>query len=98
MRVLRRASKYVAIMQDGELRPAEYRQLMLERVTIWERGFRGVLSNMGFAKVCAKVVAEGGFEDGLVDAEDVECELGGLVMTEFLREATTHGWIIEAIN
>ena len=45
-----------------------------------------------------KVVAKGDFDGGVMDPEEVECELGGMVMTEFLREATTHGWVIGAIN
>ena len=54
--------------------------------------------SIGFAKVCAKVVAEGELDGGVVDSEEVECELGGMVMMEFLREAMTHGWVIGTIN
>ena len=51
-----------------------------------------------FVTVCEKVVVEGEFNGGVVDLEEVECELGGLVMMEFLREAKMHDWVIEAIN
>ena len=50
------------------------------------------------ARVCAKVVAEGEFDGGETDPEEVECELGGLIMTEYLRKAAMHGWVIGVIN
>ena len=63
-----------------------------------ERMWGGVPGSTEFTRVCAKVVVEGEFDGGKTDPEEVECELGGLIMTEYLREAATHGWVIGAIN
>ena len=49
-----------------------------------------------FVKVCAKVVAEGEFDGDETDPEEAECQLGGAIMTEYLREAVTHSWVIGA--
>ena len=84
----------MAATPRGTFDPAEYRRLMVERIANGERGCWGVPGSIGFAKVCAKVVAEGEFDGGVVDSKEVECELGGRVMTEFLREAATHGWVV----
>ena len=46
-----------------------------------------------FAKVCAKVVAEGEFQERWVLATDMEEELRGKILEVLFEETTMHGWV-----
>ena len=91
MRHIRRASEDVISLMAvttmrGIVDAAEYRRLMVERMP----------GSAEFVRVCEKVVAEGKFKGGETEPEEAECELWGVIITAYFREAERHGWVIEA--